>query len=1067
MLAVSGIKREDYENDLHGRPSVTSKSGIHQTDLEVSDTQVHDTLAPDTLLQDTLAQWRQRREIFLSMSNESTANLHLDENKTGETCLLKDLQLTPKRHPEDVLVVLMTKPNDRSFVVVVIELVAGSVYTLQVLVSQKSRVVLQELTQVQVSTQKLGNIYEVEVLLPPDTEGIHDIVVTLYDSFPGLDRGEDFLTKRTWVHDFAQPELSCLDQAELGFLQRLPSSDLFELGELVGVDSVDRKISVVNSAEWDSVVIEGVRCVKRDLAPLVQEALRELGYRNCAQYALGMLYKRNTIPLGLKWKEVDLAKQKLGIEITNENLAEALQYQNHFSQEEWDDFNLSSFSFGLDHYVKVGETNFEPDVAPTYDLDNMNRNDTLYQYDVYNMAANIAIEKNKSWVIDLGCGSGKKAHKLWKSGFNVVAVDFGDNYRAALKRFEFDEEMSKKKHPYLVLEIDLDSVTWITIQQLLPDNIMEDAVVVAADVIEHMLHPEKLIQIVRSLVERGAAAAVISTPDSTTSFLQNAFWRDNPLGPPPRAQDVQIWSRQQFSTFLQCEGVLDAIIMVRMENARDVVASGVMAIIGSSVPIASPYKIEEPSQQVVPHLIKSTRMLDISSDINSAEEFDDAETIAHRKVFLSLPNVSSRSTANRTKVPFFIYDDPALVNEESCRGSYTRREGTSPGEENMLSTAYDDFYFLQQMRTHPWRTFDATQAKLYVVPFLPALCKCDKKSSCPERFAKALHVIQDKPYFQKNKGRDHLIFAFDWVFSVWGSAAGVPVAWWQILNNTIATRYEYYMRSIYDQKIFKPWLPSQKPTSLWEMQWERTRQTVVLPYAPTVSMDYFVQAQFSEWMQRKYVIFYHTRSSGSGHNATVLRHAPLHNISAWHKCSIGNDLPPQVWREHFRQSKFALVIRGDTPSSHAFTNALFFGCIPVVISDAFRIVSPTYDLNAPFLKLDDFAILIAEEEFLRDPLHILQQLQKIPEIDIQQKLVALKKAQEYFVVGHPHGQVVSLILQSAHQSATKQIERCDRFRRTSRLDSSSSSSSSTLSSFWCSVWWCEHCVSQVLFFWIF
>ena len=580
MHAESGIKREEYENNLHGRPLVTSKGGIHQTHLEVSNTQVQNTLASDTLLQHNLAQWRQRREIFSSMSNESTANLHLDKNKTGETCLLKamtcnHLQLTPKRHPEDVHVGLMTKLNDRSFVVVVIELVAGSVYTLQVLVSQKSRVVLQELTQVQVTSQELGKIFEVEVLLPPDTEGIHDIVITLDDSFPGLNRNEDFLTQGTWVHDFAQPERSCLDRAELGFLQRLPSSDLFELGELVGIDSVDRKISVVNSAEWDSVVIEGVRCVKRDLAPLVQEALRELGYRNCAQYALGMLYKRNTIPLGLKWKEVDLAKQKLGIEITNEDLAEALQYQHHFSQEELDDFNVPNFSFGLDHYNKEGEKKIEPDVDPTYDLDNMNREDTLYEYDVYNMVANIAIEKNKSWVIDLGCGGGQKAHKLWKSGFNVVAVDFGDNYRAALKKFESDAE-THRKHSYLVLEIDLDSVTWITTQQLVPDNIMEDAVVVAADVIEHMLHPEKLIQIVRSLVERGAAAAVISTPDSATSFLQNAFWRDNPLGPPPRAQDVQIWSNQQFSTFLQCEGVLDAIIMVRMENARDVFASGVI-----------------------------------------------------------------------------------------------------------------------------------------------------------------------------------------------------------------------------------------------------------------------------------------------------------------------------------------------------------------------------------------------------------------------------------------------------------------------------------------------------------
>jgi len=76
----------------------------------------------------------------------------------------------------------------------------------------------------------------------------------------------------------ADPPPACLDESAFSFLRRLSSRDLFELGELVGVASSASTPVSVDSAEWDNVVVEGVRCLPADAAALVREALAELGH---------------------------------------------------------------------------------------------------------------------------------------------------------------------------------------------------------------------------------------------------------------------------------------------------------------------------------------------------------------------------------------------------------------------------------------------------------------------------------------------------------------------------------------------------------------------------------------------------------------------------------------------------------------------------------------------------------------------------------------------------------------------------------------------------------------------
>jgi len=90
--------------------------------------------------------------------------------------------------------------------------------------------------------------------------------------------------------DVAHPGLeavSCLDGDETAFLQRLPNHELYFLGELVGVvpgDAVGAPPTwsggtlAPTSAEWESVVIESVRCLPTGSTLILRQALAELGF---------------------------------------------------------------------------------------------------------------------------------------------------------------------------------------------------------------------------------------------------------------------------------------------------------------------------------------------------------------------------------------------------------------------------------------------------------------------------------------------------------------------------------------------------------------------------------------------------------------------------------------------------------------------------------------------------------------------------------------------------------------------------------------------------------------------
>lgn len=161
------------------------------------------------------------------------------------------------------------------------------------------------------------------------------------------------------------------------------------------------------------------------------------------------------------------------------------------------------------------------------------RSGRLYQYDVYLKAVEICQREHYSWVLDLGCGDGDKVHVLTNAGLNVIGVAPTIN----------DIPESRRASYAMIFEADLDAPAFHA--ETDPSKTMTlppDMLVLCADVIEHLVYPEYLLEGIAALKCR----ALISTPDRLR------IYKDTPEhnGPPLNPGHVREWSRAEFARFV-------------------------------------------------------------------------------------------------------------------------------------------------------------------------------------------------------------------------------------------------------------------------------------------------------------------------------------------------------------------------------------------------------------------------------------------------------------------------------------------------------------------------------------
>ncbi len=183
-----------------------------------------------------------------------------------------------------------------------------------------------------------------------------------------------------------------------------------------------------------------------------------------------------------------------------------------------------------DYHLKPG---YSARAVAEYVVDVAQERDGVVRHsDVYARATDVATRLGATRIIDLGAGAGGKLAALSPS-FEILGLDYGPNVELARRQFPAG---TWREH-------DLDSAGALP---LTPEQ-LQGAVVVCANVIEHLLQPELLLGNLRE-IHPSIEALVISTPDRDTTSGRDDF------GPPTDPSRVREWNVQEFAALLEAFG---------------------------------------------------------------------------------------------------------------------------------------------------------------------------------------------------------------------------------------------------------------------------------------------------------------------------------------------------------------------------------------------------------------------------------------------------------------------------------------------------------------------------------
>jgi len=147
------------------------------------------------------------------------------------------------------------------------------------------------------------------------------------------------------------------------------------------------------------------------------------------------------------------------------------------------------------------------------------QNTDQWQKEVYRFAREVFDQKHLTAVCDVGCGSAYKLITYFR-GANVVGLDVAKTC-----------EWLKTKYP---------RQTWMELDFKTTPQLSAD-LVIAADVIEHVLDPNELLSYIASLNPK---YVVLSTPD------RNLLRSGTHSGPPHNPAHIREWSFSQFEAYI-------------------------------------------------------------------------------------------------------------------------------------------------------------------------------------------------------------------------------------------------------------------------------------------------------------------------------------------------------------------------------------------------------------------------------------------------------------------------------------------------------------------------------------
>mmetsp|Transcript_16828 Transcript_16828/g.43215 ORF Transcript_16828/g.43215 Transcript_16828/m.43215 type:complete len:398 (-) Transcript_16828:129-1322(-) len=323
---------------------------------------------------------------------------------------------------------------------------------------------------------------------------------------------------------------------------------------------------------------------------------------------------------------------------------------------------------------------------------------------------------------------------------------------------------------------------------------------------------------------------------------------------------------------------------------------------------------------------------------------------------------------------------------------------------------YDEFSaevpLLAQLKKHSSRVMHASKADLFIVPVLPyvsfvaGLCK---NTTHEQRMEWAASTLAQSPHLARHQGHDHLVVTN--TFRLLTLRALKPL----LVNSSVAWFEQHTAR--------RP-----GPMTLYRQVWWRC--TVVIPY---LGNPFCQTPDAFPPMEREKSIFFRgswavggmvRRRFGEvadGIPGAAVRDVPRSGGRYASPMGVhGNTAIIELPRhgtlyetaQGYRQSRFCLVPKGDTPTSARLFDAISCGCVPLVISDHLRDHLPFRDL-VPYA---EFLRGIDEHKFALNPVGAVSSAMRELEPNLPQIRASMLAAAPKILYDAPKSTVASSML---------------------------------------------------------
>jgi SAM-dependent methyltransferase len=184
----------------------------------------------------------------------------------------------------------------------------------------------------------------------------------------------------------------------------------------------------------------------------------------------------------------------------------------------------------------------------------------VWQPRVYTAVAAVATALGSRRVIDVGSGNGAKLAALHPD-FELIGIDTGANLTRASEQFPFVRWVQR----------DLDEADDLGAES----DALEGAVLVCADVIEHLKRPDRLLGSLRAALPH-SDCILLSTPD------RELLWGARHDGPPPNRAHVREWSRPELAAFLGASGFDHGKLMLTQSRSGSPLRNTVLAVLAQN-----------------------------------------------------------------------------------------------------------------------------------------------------------------------------------------------------------------------------------------------------------------------------------------------------------------------------------------------------------------------------------------------------------------------------------------------------------------------------------------------------